>query len=52
MSGRLVRRMPVTLQAGMNEILYEHGYNMTGTFLYSLWLDGTLVDTKKMVFSN
>ncbi len=50
--GRLIRRMPVAVQAGMNEILYEHGYNMTGTFLYSLWLDGVLVDTKKMVFSN
>ena len=50
--GRVIRQLPVAVQAGMNEILYEHGYNMTGTFLYSLWLDGKLVDTKKMVFSN
>jgi len=52
MSGRPVRQIPVAVHRGMNEVLYEHGYNMTGTYLYSIWVNGRLVDTKKMVFSN
>lgn len=50
--GRRLLDIPVNVQAGMNEVLYTHGYAMTGTWLYSLWLDGRCIDTKKMVFAN
>ncbi len=50
--GKLVSELPVKVHEGMNEVLYDHGYNMSGTYLYSLYINGQLVDTKKMVFAN
>jgi hypothetical protein len=52
LNGKLIQKIPVAIQQGMNEVLYEHGYNMVGTYLYSLYINGVLVDTKKMVFAN
>ncbi len=52
LQGKRLRDIPVAVQQGMNEVLYEHGYNMTGTFLYSLYINGSLVATKPMVFAN
>ncbi len=52
MSGREVYRQPLELSEGMNEIIYDHGYNMSGTYSYSLILDGAIVETRQMVFSN
>ena len=50
MAGRETKRIPVQLKPGLNEILYEHGYNQAGTFAYSLVVDGTIMDTKRMIF--
>lgn len=50
--GKKVKEIPVEISGGMNEVLFEHGYNMTGTYLYSLYVNGQLVGTKKMVFAN
>ncbi len=52
LQGRLVEEIPLTLQPGLNEVLYTHGYGATGTFFYSLVIDGTTVETKSMVFAN
>lgn len=52
LSGRPVWNISVGVKEGINEVLYHHGYNKTGTFLYSLVLDGRIVATKKMVFAN
>jgi hypothetical protein len=52
MDGKPVKQLPVIVHEGMNEVLFDHGYNMTGTFLYSLFINGQLVETKKMVFAN
>jgi hypothetical protein len=52
MSGVTVKEIPVEVKEGMNEILFHHGYNMTGSYLYSLYIDGILMGTKKMVFAN
>ncbi len=52
LQGKTVREIPVSVTTGMNEVLYRHGYNMTGTYLYSLWVNDQLVETKKMVFAN
>ena len=52
MNGRVVKEIKVQVKEGINEVLYTHGYNMVGTYLYSLYLNDQLVDTKKMVFSN
>ncbi len=52
LSGKLIKEMPVDLQLGMNEVLYEHGYGATGVLLYSLVIDGTIISTKEMIFAN
>jgi hypothetical protein len=52
MQGRLIKEFPVTVQEGMNEVLFEHGYNMTGTFFYTLFVNDQRIETKKMVFAN
>ncbi|HSF88570.1 MAG TPA: M28 family peptidase [Saprospiraceae bacterium] len=52
MNGKMIKEIPVEVKEGMNEVLYHHGYNMVGTFLYSLYIDDQLIATKKMVFAN
>lgn len=52
LNGKEVARMPLTLQPGINEVLYEHGYNAAGTYLYSLIIDGKTLATKRMQFNN
>ena len=51
-NGEEVSRKAIALNTGINEIMYEHGYNMTGTYIYSLVVDGTTISTKRMVFTN
>ncbi len=52
MSGKLVEVIPVVVKEGMNEVLFQHGYNMTGTYLYSLYVDDQLIATRRMIFAN
>jgi hypothetical protein len=51
-TGREVKRLPVKLETGLNEVMYSHGYHATGTFIYSLVIDGKTIASKKMVFAN
>jgi hypothetical protein len=51
-NGKLIREIDVQVKEGINEVLYTHGYNMSGTYLYSLYIQDQLISTKKMVFSN
>ncbi|MEP6793659.1 MAG: M28 family peptidase [Saprospiraceae bacterium] len=50
--GRPINEIPTEIKSGMNEVLFEHGYNATGTYFYSLYVDDKLIATKKMVFAN
>jgi hypothetical protein len=50
--GKEVSRLPITLRAGMNEVVYRHGYGAAGTFIYTLVVDGKVVESKRMVFQN
>jgi hypothetical protein len=52
LNGKLIKSIPVEVKEGMNEVLYHHGYNMVGTFLYSLYINDQMIATKKMVFAN
>jgi len=52
LNGKMIKEIPVEVKEGMNEVLYHHGYNMVGTFLYSLYIDDLMIATKKMVFAN
>jgi hypothetical protein len=51
-NGKLIKDIPTTLQTGMNEVLYEHGYGASGTLFYSLKIDDKIISTKAMIFAN
>jgi hypothetical protein len=52
LNGKEIKRMPITLQKGMNEIIYDHGYNVSGTYIYTLVVDGAVLSSRRMVFAN
>lgn len=52
LQGKLIQAMPLELKMGMNEVLYTHGYGYTGSYLYSLVIDGKVLETRSMVFAN
>ncbi len=52
LNGKEVKRIKTSVNKGVNEILYTHGYNKTGTFIYSLQIDGKIIDSRRMIFAN
>ena len=50
--GKEIDRIQTSFQKGMNEVVYTHGYNQTGAFVYSLIVDGVVVDSRRMIFAN
>jgi hypothetical protein len=52
LKGTVLQDLPVEVQSGLNEVEYHHGYGMSGTYLYSLIVDGAVIDTRRMVFAN
>jgi Peptidase family M28 len=50
--GKIIENMPVVLKAGLNEVLYTHGYGVRGAFVYTLLVNGTPVDSRQMIFAN
>ena len=51
-SGKEIKHLPISLKDEMNEVLYEHGYNVSGVFIYALIVDGKEIESKRMVFAN
>jgi hypothetical protein len=51
-SGKEIKRLPIQLKPGLNEVMYEHGYHATGNYIYSLVIDGKAVQSGKMSFIN
>jgi hypothetical protein len=52
MSGRVIERTRTTPQSGMNEVVYFHGYQASGSLVYALVIDGEVIDQKRMIFAN
>ena len=50
--GKEIKKMPITLKEGVNEVEYNHGYHVSGTFIYTLVIDGKSLQSKKMIFAN
>ncbi len=51
-TGKEVQKLPIILKDGINEVMYDHGYNVSGTLIYTLIIDGKKVQSKRMVFTN
>lgn len=52
LDGKLLDHLPIDLQTENAEVVYTHGYNVLGTFIYTLVMDGVTVTSKQMVFAN
>lgn len=51
-NGKEIKRLPILLNKGINEVTYDHGYNVTGTYIYTLVVNGQKVQSKRMIFAN
>ena len=51
-NGKQLKQIPIDLKQGINEILYQHGFNASGTFFYTLYIDDKPFQTRRMVFAN
>lgn len=50
MNGALIKELPIKLNIGINEVLYHHGYQASGTYFYQLIIDGALTESRKIIF--
>ena len=48
--GRVICRIPVSLQKGVNQVVYNHGFDASGIYICTLLIDGQPVQSTKMVF--
>jgi hypothetical protein len=47
-----VKKLPIKLNMGINEVMFNHGYGLSGAYVYSLVIDGQAVESKQMIFAN
>jgi hypothetical protein len=52
LSGKELNRISIELSEGINEVQYDHGYHQSGTFIYTLVIDGKPMQSRRMVFIN
>jgi hypothetical protein len=51
LSGTELARIDTEVRQGLNEMIYHHGFNATGSLIYSLFIDGQLIASKRMIFA-
>lgn len=50
--GKEIQRIKAPIEEGLNEVIYTHGYNALGTYVYSLVVDGKILESRQMIFAN
>jgi len=50
--GKMVKRLAIGLDKGINEVTFNYGYGKLGVYSYSLVADGKIIETKQMIFAN
>ncbi len=50
--GRLISRIPVHLQKGLNTVVFNHGFGAAGIYICSLIIDGLPTQSTEMIFRN
>ena len=50
LDGHVISRIPVHLQKGLNQVVFNHGYGAAGVIICSLIIDGLPVQSTKMIF--
>ncbi|MCB0680526.1 MAG: M28 family metallopeptidase [Saprospiraceae bacterium] len=53
LQGKELARLPITLNQGINEVVYDYQHHryVPGTYAYSLVVDGQVLETKQMVYA-
>ena len=53
LDGKEIKKFPLELNLGLNEVLYSHNHHgfIPGVYAYSLIIDGEIFDTKKMIYA-
>jgi hypothetical protein len=49
--GRIISRIPVVLQKGVNQVVFNHGFGAAGIYICSLLIDGLPVQSTQMIFT-
>jgi len=52
MKGEEIQKLPIKLTIGIDEVLFDHSYHPTGTYVYTLVIDGQAVESKQMIFAD
>jgi hypothetical protein len=52
LDGHVMDRIAVPLKKGINQVVYNHGFNVSGVYICSLIIDGLPVQSTKMIFRN
>jgi hypothetical protein len=50
-SGVEIECLPLSLQTGINEVLYHHGFSASGNYVISLTCDGKLIASTKLILT-
>jgi hypothetical protein len=48
--GRVITKIPVPLQKGVNQVVYNHGFSASGIYICTLLIDGQPVQSTEMIF--
>lgn len=51
LNGNVIKKLPISLNEGTNEVLYQHGYGASGVYSYTLMIDNDAIETKRMIFA-
>jgi hypothetical protein len=49
--GRVITKIPVPLQKGVNQVVYNHGFSASGIYICTLLIDGQPVQSTEMIFA-
>ena len=49
-NGRVITRIPVALQKGVNQVVYNHGFSASGVYICTLLIDGQPAQSTEMIF--
>lgn len=51
LNGNVIKKLPIVLNEGTNEVLYQHGYGASGVYSYTLMIENDVIETKRMIFA-
>jgi hypothetical protein len=50
-NGNVIKELPIKLDKEINETIYHHGFNASGSYFYQLVIDAEVRETRKLLFT-